>query len=269
MLTRVLTSVIGIPVVIAIIIWGNPWLCYTMLIVSLIALYEFYHVIQAKNQPLTYIGYVAVIIQYLFLNTIIENYFLFITISTMISLIILVLCYPKYSIIDIGLTLFPVFYVGLLFSFIVLIREIKEGAFWIWLIPLSAWGCDTFAYFAGKTMGKHKLAPVLSPKKTIEGSIGGVVGVAVLTAIYTMIYTHYSAFNMRNQLFFVIIATVLSAIISQFGDLAASAVKRFYNQKDYGHILPGHGGILDRFDSFLFVSPIIYCIAQIVENRIG
>lgn len=269
MLTRVLTSVIGIPVVIAIIVLGNPWLCYAMMAVSLVALYEMYHVIQAKNKPIMYLGYSAIIFQYLFLDWTIQNYFLLTAALVMISLMILVISYPKYSIIDIGLTLFPIMYIGLLFSFIVLIRDIREGSFWIWIIPLSAWGCDTFAYFAGKTMGRHKLAPVLSPKKTIEGSIGGIIGAAVLTAIYTMIYTHYSAFDMRSQVVFVVIAAVLSAIISQFGDLAASAVKRFYKQKDYGHILPGHGGILDRFDSFLFVSPIIYCIAQIVENRMG
>lgn len=269
MLTRILTSVIGIPFVVAIIVWGNPLLCLTMLVVSLIALHEFYGVVKTKNQPIALIGYIAVILQYLLLKRIIQAYFLFVALTIMVGLIVLVVNYPKYSIIDIALTLFPIYYVGLLFSFVVLIRDMNEGLFWIWLIPLSAWGCDTCAYFAGKAMGKHKLAPVLSPKKTIEGSIGGVIGVAILTAIYTAIYTHFGAVTMKNQLLFVLIATILSSIISQFGDLAASAVKRFYEQKDYGHLLPGHGGILDRCDSLLFVSPVIYCVAQIVEHRIG
>ena len=268
MLTRILTSVVGIPLVIAIIVIGNPLLRYVIMAVSLIALYEFYNVVGKQNKPMIYIGYGAIILQYVAFNWVMDYYFIFITLVTMASLMVLVMYYPKYSIIDVGLTLFPVLYVGLMFSFMILLRDVHEGSFWIWLIAISAWGSDTFAYFTGKTIGKHKLAPLLSPKKTVEGSIGGVVGAGVLAYVYTLIYTHFSAFAIREQMIWVIVAVVLGAVISQFGDLAASAVKRYYDQKDYGYILPGHGGILDRFDSFLFVAPIIYIVVIMVQNTI-
>ena len=258
MLTRILTSVVGIPLVIAVVAIGNPLLRYVIMAVSLIALYEFYRVVGKQHKPIVAIGYVAVAFQYIAFNGVIKEYFIFITCVTMVSLIILVLCYPKYSVVDIGLTLLPVLYVGLMFSFMILIRDVNDGGFWIWLIAISAWGSDTFAYFTGKSIGRHNLAPVLSPKKTIEGSVGGIIGAAILAYIYTIIYTQYGAFGVREQVLWVVIGTALGAAISQFGDLAASAIKRFYKEKDYGNILPGHGGILDRFDSFIFVAPVIY-----------
>lgn len=268
MFTRIMTSVIGIPLVIAVIIIGNPLLKYVIMAASLVALYEFYGVVEKQQYPMRYIGYTAVVIQYLAFDWVTTNYFIFIMLLTMVTLIVLVVCYPKYSIIDVSLTIFPVIYAGLMFSFLLLLRNAPNGEFWVWLIAISAWGSDTFAYFTGKTIGKHKLAPVLSPKKTIEGSIGGVIGAGLLAYIYTIIYTQFGDYGVREQMLWIIVATILGAIISQFGDLAASAVKRYYNQKDYGYILPGHGGILDRCDSLLFVAPIIYMVVSMVQSVI-
>lgn len=266
MLTRIMTSVVGIPLVIAIIVIGNPLLRYVIMGVSLVALYEFYNVVQKQNKPIIYIGYGAIVIQYLLFKQVMAHYDVFIAVMTLVSLMVLVIRYPKYSIIDVGLTLFPILYVGLMFSYMILLRDVSNGSFWIWLIAISAWGSDTFAYFTGKAIGKHKLAPVLSPKKTIEGSVGGVIGAGVLAFVYTIIYTRYGAFAIKEQILWVVIVSIIAAVISQFGDLAASAVKRFYNQKDYGYILPGHGGILDRFDSFIFVAPIIYVMVMIGQQ---
>ncbi|MBP3889178.1 MAG: phosphatidate cytidylyltransferase [Cellulosilyticum sp.] len=268
MFTRVMTSVVGIPLVIAVIIIGNPLLKYVIMAASLIALYEFYGVVKKQQHPIVCIGYIAVVIHYLAFDWVMANYFIFISLVTMISLVVLVIRYPKYSIIDVGLTIFPIIYAALLFGYLVLLRNVPNGHFWVWLIAISAWGSDTFAYFTGKSIGKHKLAPVLSPKKTIEGSIGGVVGAGLLAYIYTIIYTQFWAFEVREQMLWIIIAAILGAIISQFGDLAASAVKRYYNQKDYGYILPGHGGILDRCDSLLFVAPVIYMVVSMVQSII-
>lgn len=269
MLTRIMTSVIGIPLVIAIIVIGNPLLKYVIMAVSLIAMYEFYHVVKTKHKPIIAIGYGAVIVHYLVFDTVMQYYYIYITLITVLALAVLVVKYPKYSIVDISLTIFPIIYVSLLFSFIILLRNVRDGEFWVWLIAISAWGCDTFAYFTGKTIGKHKLAPELSPKKTIEGSIGGIIGAGVLGYVYTLIYTHYMPLLVREQVIWIVLAVMLGALISQFGDLAASATKRYFKQKDYGYILPGHGGILDRFDSFLFVAPIIYITVICVQNMIG
>lgn len=269
MITRIMTSVIGIPLVIAIIIAGNPWLQYVIMAVSLIAMYEIYHVIKTRHKPIVFLGYGAVIVHYLAFDFVMTHYSIYMTMVTMLVLTILVIQYPKYSITDVALTLFPIIYVSLLFSFIILLRDVKDGHFWVWLIAISAWGCDTFAYFTGKAIGKHKLAPQLSPKKTVEGSIGGVIGAGVIGYVYTVIFTHYSALIVREQVVWVVITVMLGALISQVGDLAASAIKRYFNQKDYGYILPGHGGILDRFDSFLFVAPVIYIIVILIQNTIG
>lgn len=269
MFTRIMTSVIGIPLVIAIIAMGNPWLRYVIMGVSLIAMYEMYHVIKNNHKPMVFLGYGAVMAHYIAFDFVMQYYYIYLTILTMIALTILVILYPKYSILDVALTLFPILYVSLLFSFIILLRDIEGGSFWVWLIAISAWGCDTFAYFTGKTIGKHKLAPQLSPKKTIEGSIGGIIGAGACGYFYAIIYTHYNAFIARENVVWVVIAVMLGALISQIGDLAASAIKRYFNQKDYGYILPGHGGILDRFDSFLFVAPVIYIIVIWVQNTIG
>lgn len=269
MFTRIMTSVIGIPLVIAIIVIGNPWLKYVVMGVSLIAMYEIYHVIKNNHKPMVLLGYGAVMVHYLAFDFVVQYYYIYLAMVTMIALTILVIQYPKYSILDVALTLFPILYVSLLFSFIILLRDVKDGNFWVWLIAIGAWGCDTFAYFTGKSIGKHKLAPQLSPKKTIEGSIGGIIGAGVIGYIYALIYTQYNTFIAREEIVWVVIAVMLGALISQVGDLAASAIKRYFNQKDYGYILPGHGGILDRFDSFLFVAPVIYMIVVLVQNTIG
>lgn len=263
-----MTAVIGIPLVMAIIILGNPYLKYTVMLASLIGMFEFYRVVSKEGKPLALLGYSAVVIQYVAFESVMAHYFVFVTLFMIVALTIMVFYYPKYSIIDIALTLLPVFYVSLLFSFLVLIRDIENGIFWIWLIAISAWGSDTFAYFTGITMGKHKLAPQLSPKKTIEGSLGGVIGAGVLGYVYTMIFTQFAAGEVRSLWLSITVIVMVAAVVSQIGDLAASAIKRFFDQKDYGHILPGHGGILDRCDSFIFVAPIIYIMALLVQNTV-
>ena len=119
---------------------------------------------------------------------------------------------------------------------------------------------DTAAYFFGKRYGKHKLSAVISPKKSVEGAIGGVAGSAIIGGIYGFVLGNIIDKNV--WLPFVLISAV-GAVISIFGDLAASAIKRNYDIKDYGKLIPGHGGILDRFDSMIFVAPIVYYIASI------
>ncbi len=126
-----------------------------------------------------------------------------------------------------------------------------DGSIYIWLVFISAFATDTFAYFTGVTIGKHKLYPRISPKKTIEGSLGGIIG----CLITVMLFSVY--FKLDNLVATAVLAIILS-VISQIGDLTASTIKRTANIKDYGNLIPGHGGILDRFDSILFTTPIVY-----------
>ena len=134
------------------------------------------------------------------------------------------------------------------------LRAIPEkGVYLVFLIFLCSWGCDTCAYCVGKLIGKHKMSPVLSPKKSVEGAIGGVVGTGLLTGIYAFVI-----FKSYTVVIGLVIISMVAAVVSMFGDLTASAIKRFYDIKDYGKLIPGHGGILDRFDSVIIVAPIIY-----------
>ena len=148
-------------------------------------------------------------------------------------------------------------------SFIYLTRSLPHGKSLVWLIILSAWGCDTLAYCTGMLVGKHKMTPLLSPKKTIEGAIGGVLGAALLGFLYGIILHAAAPASAAHGGWFALICA-LGGIISQIGDLAASAIKRNYEIKDYGHLIPGHGGILDRFDSVIITAPIIYFLSLVL-----
>ena len=155
---------------------------------------------------------------------------------------------------------FGMVYVGVMLSYIYQTRVLPGGAFLVWLIFLCSWGCDTCAYCVGVLIGKHKMAPVLSPKKSIEGAVGGVLGAALLGAIYAAATGAYNPNPAHTPLSYAIICGV-GALVSMVGDLAASAIKRQENIKDYGTLIPGHGGILDRFDSVIFTAPVIYALA--------
>lgn len=147
----------------------------------------------------------------------------------------------------------------LLFKAIPSVRNLEHGFFYLLFAVLSGCVTDIFAYLTGKSLGRHKLCPVISPNKTVEGSIGGIVGtVAVLLSLG---FTLEKANVMQVNLSALTIYALLSSIIGQFGDLSMSAVKRCLGVKDYGNLFPGHGGILDRFDSLLFIAPFtcLFC----------
>lgn len=258
MLTRVLTSVVGIPLVILIMVLGNPTLKIAALIVALIGIEEYYRMLSKKYMPMKAIGLGAGIIYFLWMDFFFNNFIIYIAMLMIVLLVWMVIKYPKYSIVDIGISMMGPIYVGVLLSFIVAIRTMEYGSFFVWLVFISAWGSDTCAYFAGRFFGKHKLAPVLSPKKTVEGAIGGAIGASILAYIYTYIFTMFNYSIMREHIWIILIVVFIAAILSQIGDLAASSIKRTIGEKDFGHLFPGHGGVLDRFDSILMVAPFIY-----------
>ena len=155
------------------------------------------------------------------------------------------------------------FYVAVMLSFVWQLRLNEGGAYLGWLIFIGSWGSDTCAYLVGRKFGKHKIVPKLSPKKSLEGCIGGILGAAALGALYGAIFaSNLTIFSI--PVLSCAIMGAASSVISQLGDWAASAIKRNYEIKDYGTLIPGHGGIMDRFDSVIFTAPIIYYLAQIL-----
>jgi len=170
-----------------------------------------------------------------------------------------IFAFPKYRMDEVFTTTFGFFYVVVMLSFLYLTRSLPMGVYLVWLIFICAWGSDTLAYCSGMLFGKHKLAPILSPKKSIEGAIGGVLGAAFLAFLYAIILNATAGTAFVPYLFAILGAA--ASIISQCGDLAASAIKRNYDIKDFGRIIPGHGGIMDRFDSIIVVAPLIFFVS--------
>lgn len=144
-----------------------------------------------------------------------------------------------------------IIFIGTYVVFFMYHMMLLNSSKYVWLVYIIAFGSDTFAYFTGKFFGKKKLYPEVSPNKTIEGAVGGVIGSTILSLIY---FNYLSI----NKYFYIIIFSVSTSIFSMVGDLTASKIKREFDVKDFGNLLPGHGGIMDRFDSVLFVAPAVY-----------
>ena len=148
-------------------------------------------------------------------------------------------------------TITGIVYVGFFFYHLAAIGMLDGYSIFVWMVMITAFVTDTCAYFSGVFFGKHKMTPVISPKKTWEGAVGGVIGTIIVSGIFGFVF-------MRPLLVDCMVIGLLGAVISMFGDLTASIFKRKMGIKDYGTLIPGHGGILDRFDSVLFTAPVIY-----------
>lgn len=277
MKTRVISAVVAIVLLLAVLFSGKLVFALSLFLLTVIAAHEFIEAGAAGGfkpiKPLVYLS--SLIVLFVGLNGVIFNldfinytYFnlLLIYIITAIILVTLVFKYERFRIEDAGFTFFAIIYVVFMFSFLPLIRNMENGIYLIWIIFIGAWGTDTFAYFAGVTLGKHKMLPRVSPKKSYEGFFGGIAGCIILTVLYGYfaISKGYISFSIYHFVFF----GLVNGIISQFGDWIASAIKRYVNVKDYGKIMPGHGGVLDRFDSILFIAPFVYLYIVLVINNL-
>jgi phosphatidate cytidylyltransferase len=171
----------------------------------------------------------------------------------------------KYSLNDLAVTVFGIVYIPFLIAFLILVRS-KPGSdgFWLmWLVFIGAWGTDIFAYTFGRLFGKHKIIPVISPNKTVEGSVGGFLGCAGMTVLYGAILHGNGILTDVRIVDFVLIG-ICCGILSQLGDWMASSMKRYLKIKDFGNLMPGHGGALDRFDSILVIAPFVYFYASFI-----
>lgn len=256
--TRLISGIILVAIAIVVVGQGGLLLFAVTAAISLVGLFELYRVLDIHKKPLAWIGYLTAVSYYGILWFEGMQYLvLMVIVSLMLLLAVYVFTFPQFKTEEITGAFFGVCYVPVMLSFIYQTRTMHDGVFLVWLIFLSSWGCDTCAYCSGMLFGRHKLAPVLSPKKSIEGAVGGVAGAAVLGFVFAALFGKHMP-NIGNPAAACTAACAISSVLSQIGDLAASAIKRNHNVKDYGHLIPGHGGIMDRFDSMIFTAPAIY-----------
>lgn len=258
MLKRTISGVIIAILAFAVCLPGGDILLATMAACSAVGVYEIFKVFGMQKSLPGIVGYFFLALYYINIK------FSFIDdkMSYVVSFLIVLLCayvitYSKYKIDQILAIFFAVFYVGVMASYIYFTRMLNNGVFYVVLVFLSSWICDTCAYFSGVKLGKHKMCPNLSPKKSWEGAIGGVLGSMIVTAIYLYFARDYMGIMLPAVAILTVIDGI-ACIFSMMGDLTASAIKRNYDIKDFGNVIPGHGGIMDRFDSIIFTAPIIY-----------
>ena len=269
MKTRVISGIIIGLVLAGVLIPGGYLLAATLLAVSCISFFELtratgVHKDGQRCNAIEFCGYVSIIVHYIQMILIRDyRYYVF---SIMFAFFLIMVCYvvnfPKFTASMAIAAFFCFVYAPVNMSFVYLLRIRPYGQYFAW-IPFIAWVCDTCAYFTGRAFGKHKLTPKLSPKKTIEGAIGGVIGSVLVGLIFGyVLYTR----EIQNPRVYVVLAliTFVGSIIAKLGDLLASVIKRDHNIKDYGQLIPGHGGIMDRFDSVIFVIPCIYFLVAVL-----
>ena len=265
---RTISSVILVIIALATILPGGPILAVTLYLISNVAFLELTKACGIhtgkKLNALEITGMLAIAAYYLlifFAQT--HTYFMITVILLLMALMfVYVFAFPKYTANQVMATYFSLIYAPVMLSFIFLTRELEYGVYLVWMIFISSWISDTCAYLVGVLMGKHKLVPQLSPKKTIEGSIGGILGSALVGALFVFFLLD-KTFGVNQFGVMLAIIGAIGSVISQVGDLAASAIKRNHDIKDYGNLIPGHGGIMDRFDSVIFTAPMIYFLVII------
>ncbi|NLK00756.1 MAG: phosphatidate cytidylyltransferase [Clostridia bacterium] len=251
---RVITALLGVPLVFTLTYLGGHFLLLAILIIVFFILDEMFHALKKMdvriNRAIGILGSFAFVIS---AHVHGNGYYPMITyLVVMVYLLYYVNGYPKVALKDVGILFFTSLYVGYFLSYAILIRHLPNGLFFLLLVFILTWSADIGAYFTGSLIGRRKLAKTISPKKTLEGAAGGIV-FPVTAVLLTNMIAPFS-----DKIISILFLGVLAGLFAQFGDLAASAIKRQANIKDFGSILPGHGGFTDRFDSFLTAAPMVY-----------
>lgn len=267
---RVLTSLIGFPLVVILIAFGNVQILnFAIMLVAIICMYEYFNVISKICKPIKWVGYVSTVIIFLVSLLSMELIKLIVLFSIPIIILILflhvILTDMKINFKDVAYTLLGITYITGFIMFLGLISINEKGKLMLGYTIMVAWATDVFAYTAGKYFGKHHFSKI-SPKKTIEGCIAGIIGAIIVGTIYSIIVNHVGELSITGIYYlYVVILSLVFSIISQIGDFTASTIKRFTDSKDYGTMLPGHGGMLDRIDSVIFIAPYVYMLMQFIK----
>jgi phosphatidate cytidylyltransferase len=258
---RVITAAVGVPLVILAIWFGDPWPWFTLLIAAaaLAGTYEFYHMANFdRKEPLIYLGLLwalALVLSPHYRNP--DVLPIVITATMLVSLIGLLLRPSREKAFhDWAWAIVGALYVGWMLSYWLNLRGLEDGRNWVYLAMLTTFANDTGAFFIGRARGKHKLAPTISPAKTWEGAIGGLISAILAAIVIAMVLNLISPFTFKYWQ--IILLGFLVGLFAQLGDLVESLLKRNMGVKESGNLLPGHGGILDRFDSLIFVGAVVY-----------
>lgn len=277
--TRLLSGIVLVVIALAVFLAGGSLLALVTFFLSVVAYQELTAACKVRGEKMTpnapvIVGLVMTLVYYggiglalaRDLSLIYPVMMMVIVAAFLAFLFVYVFTFPKYRADQIMAAMFSFLYGPVMLSFLYLLREgFEDGIYLVWFVFLASWGSDTCAYCVGVLIGKHKMTPNLSPKKTVEGAAGGILGAALLFVLYThFVINVYTAIML--PLPFAALLGAVGAIVSMIGDLAASAVKRDHEIKDYGKLIPGHGGIMDRFDSVIVAAPIVYIGISLIMN---
>lgn len=269
---RIITSVVALCVLVPVLIFADtPVLPIALALCSVIAVYEMLACVGLKKSWAVSIPFYFVALAAPFFARHIERLRFAaiavsaVTVGILYLFTVLVFSHGKYNIQQIGAAFFAIAYILIGFNGILVIHDWTDGGEFLYLVAfLGAWVTDIFAYFCGMLFGrggKHKLIPDVSPKKTVEGCIGGIV-FCVLAMLLFGVIVEKSVPSIQSNLWVFAVGGVAVSVVAQIGDLSMSVIKRTYGIKDYGKLFPGHGGILDRFDSVIAVSTVLLVVTS-------
>ena len=263
---RVSSALIGFPLVAAIMILGNKYvISLGFAIISMIAMNEYLLAVSKKSKPVGWVAYLAcalvsvigIIPQELYSSVVLGA--IFIILLILFAQVIKTEMKTNFN--DLVYTFVGIIYIPVFLSTIAILRNLEHGKILIWYIIFAGWATDVFAYAIGRRFGKHKFSKV-SPKKSIEGVIAGTLGAVIVSLVYTYFINTYA--SVEYSYIAISIISLLLSLIGQIGDFAASTIKRYVDIKDYSNLIPGHGGMLDRIDSIMFIAPFAYILLSLL-----
>ncbi len=272
MRTRVISAIVALPLLLLPIYFGGFIMYLMCLVAGTMGFFEFTKAVNGKITTSSIITSLFAIPFYIIVYY--QTYYLLpilFCVALVVNMVYLVVKHSEENINNITINFFAFSYTIVTFALLSIIRGYENGLILVFPIFLTAFGSDTFAYFGGRAFGKHKLSPKLSPNKTIEGSVTGIIVSGLFVLGYFMLVEdmiYFDLINLESEVLYIVffISGVIGAGISQVGDLFASAVKRYTGIKDFGKLIPGHGGIVDRFDSVMIVTPIYFIIYDILSK---
>ena len=257
--------IVGLALVIILLIQSNLITGILFTLIALIAMDEYLKAVSKVCKAIKWIGYVSCIAVAI-INFIPKQYLLHILLLSIPSTLLILFAHiiatnMRITFKDVAYTLLGICYIPVFIMFLSLIDGMNNGKILLGYVFMAAWGTDVFAYCVGCKFGKHKFSKV-SPKKSIEGCVAGTIGAIIVALVYTYFINSYSAVQ-YSYINISIISLILS-LVGQVGDFAASTIKRYVEIKDYGNLIPGHGGMLDRIDSLIFLAPIAYALFTVL-----